>query len=172
MSRNIEIKAHARNFEAQKEAARELSTCEPEIIVQEDIFFKVNHGRLKLRVLSSDCAELIFYTRADQQGPKLSNYEISITNDPKGMKSILESAYGIRATVTKSRLLFMKGRTRIYFDDVESLGKFIELEVVLSEDDDLSEGQNEAAELMESLGIENAHLIECAYVDLLDRANA
>ncbi len=62
----------------------------------------------------------------------------------------------------------MSGRTRIHFDKVDSLGEFIELEVVLSDSDGLEEGEKEAQILMNQLGIEIDHLIEAAYIDLLD----
>ena len=87
--------------------------------------------------------ELIYYLRSDQQGSKISQYEISQTNDPDGLKNILKSAYGIRNTVVKTRHLYMVGRTRIHFDRVDKLGEFIELEVVLSDSDRLIDGEKE-----------------------------
>jgi hypothetical protein len=42
--------------------------------VQEDTFFTVPHGRLKLRKFSSKSAELIYYEREDGPGPKESRY--------------------------------------------------------------------------------------------------
>lgn len=168
MAQNIEIKAHAIDFVGQGKIARSLSGGEPEIINHEDIFFNVPEGRLKLRVFTQDRAELIYYLRSDQKGPKISQYEISETNDPEGLKNILKSAYGIRNTVVKTRHLYMNGSTRIHFDEVNSLGKFIELEVVLSDSDRLTDGEKEAQKLMDQLGIEDNQLIEVAYVDLLD----
>jgi predicted adenylyl cyclase CyaB len=112
--------------------------------------------------------ELIFYHRPDQAGPKISQYEISETKDPEGLKNILQKAFGIRNTVIKTRHLYRQGRTRIHLDRVESLGEFIELEVVLSDSDALADGENEAQELMNKLGIKAEHLIELAYIDLLE----
>lgn len=172
MARNIEIKAHATDFSSQIKIAESLCGSEPEVIHQEDVFFNVSSGKLKLRIFSPDRAELIFYNRPNQHGPKMSRYEISPTNDPEGLKSILKNAYGIRSTVVKTRLLFMSGRTRIHFDNVESLGEFIELEVVLSKSEDPDGGENEAQELMDLLGVKEEHLVEVAYVDLLDPKNA
>ena len=168
MAQNLEIKARSLDFRRQSEIAKSLSGGEPEVIHQEDIFFNASTGRLKLRVFSPDSAELIFYNRPDQQGPKISQYKISKTNDPEGIKNILISAYGIRNTVVKIRNLYIIGRTRIHFDKVESLGEFIELEVVLSDSEQLPDGEKEAQELMDQLGIIPEHLIDVAYIDLLD----
>jgi predicted adenylyl cyclase CyaB len=168
MGQNVEIKAYATDFVEQSKIARSLAGAEPEVIYQKDIFFNVPKGRLKLRVFTQDRAVLVYYNRSDQQGPKLSQYELSETNDPEGLESILKSAYGIRNTVVKLRHLYMSGRTRIHFDKVESLGEFIELEVVLSDSDQLVDGEKEAQKLMDKLGIETDRLIDVAYVDLLD----
>ncbi|MCZ6674841.1 MAG: class IV adenylate cyclase [Verrucomicrobia bacterium] len=168
MAQNVEIKARAVDFLKQSEIAKSLSGGEPEIIQQEDVFFNVSAGRLKLRVFSPDRCELIFYQRPDQQGPSICQYEISRSDDSDGMKSLLKKALGIRSTVVKTRYLYMSGRTRIHFDRVDSLGEFIELEVVLSDSDPLVDGENEAQILMDQLGIETSHLVEAAYVDLLE----
>lgn len=172
MAQNVEIKARAVDFSKQSEIARSLSGGEPEIIQQEDIFFNVSAGRLKLRVFSPDRCELIFYQRPDRHGPSVCQYELSRSDDPDGMKSLLKKALGVRNAVVKTRYLYMSGRTRIHFDRVESLGEFIELEVVLSDSDRLVDGENKAQSLMDQLGIETNHLVEGAYVDLLESQRA
>jgi len=57
-------------------------------------------------------------------------------------------------------------------DTVEGLGEFIELEVVLNADDDLSKAEAEAQALMKTLRIAPADLIQGAYADLLAAQNA
>jgi len=168
MGKNVEIKAYATDFIGQSEIARSLSGDEPEVISQKDIFFNVPKGRLKLRLLAQDRAVLIYYNRSNHQGPKLSHYEYSETNDPEGLERLLTSAYGVKGTVIKTRYLYVSGRTRIHFDKVESLGGFIELEVVLSDSENLVDGEKEMQKLMDGLGIKQNQLIEVAYVDLLD----
>ena len=51
MPSNVEIKAVARNFENLKKLAKSLSSSEGTLLVQEDTFFNVPNGRLKLREL-------------------------------------------------------------------------------------------------------------------------
>lgn len=67
----------------------------------------------------------------------------------------------------KHRTLFMVGRTRVHLDKVEGLGDFLELEVVLAEDEANEAGVSIAHDLLEKLGISRHQLIEDAYVDLL-----
>jgi predicted adenylyl cyclase CyaB len=78
-------------------------------------------------------------------------------------------AYGQVGRVRKHRVLFLVGRTRVHLDKVEQLGHFLELEVVLADDEPSDVGVREARELMETFGVEPYQLIDDAYVDLLAR---
>ena len=167
MARNIEIKATAENFKAQSTIAANLSQTDAETIKQVDTFFNVESGRLKLREFTELPAQLIYYHRKNQSGPKLSEYYISEISSPNSLRSLLEAAHGCQATVRKTRMLYLIGRARIHFDRVENLGEFIELEVVLGDDDSIADGEIEAQSLMQKLGIKKNKLIEKAYVDLL-----
>ena len=172
MPSNIEIKARARDFDEIRRRAEHLSSMPVKTIPQEDIFFNTTQGRLKLRILSEDLAQLIYYTRPDQEGPKRSDYHISHTPDPANLKRVLELAYGIRGLVRKTRYLYLVGQTRVHLDDVEGLGHFMELEVVMQEGQSDAEGQSIAEDLMASLGVERTDLLEGAYMDLLERNQA
>ena len=124
------------------------------MIPQEDTFFNCPHGRLKLRELTPQHGQLVYYHRQDVTGPKHSEYQIFETDNPAGLKVILAEAYGVRGVVSKVRYLYMVGQTRIHLDDVAGLGKFMELEVVLQPDQTDEQGQAIAEELMKKLGIQ------------------
>jgi predicted adenylyl cyclase CyaB len=164
---NIEIKAHATNWEHQRCLAQQLSHTPVQRIAQEDVFFPSRAGRLKLRILSPTVGELIYYERPDATGPKQSSYSISRTDDPAGLRAILAGALGIRGVVRKQRDLYLAGQTRIHFDEVEGLGRFIELEVVLQDGQGADMGVGIARQLMVALQIEPADLVKGAYADLL-----
>lgn len=168
MPSNIEIKARARNFGEIRSRAERLSDTPVQVIPQEDTFFTTPQGRLKLRVLDSNQGQLIYYTRPEQEGPRRSDYHISHTSDPENLKRVLALAYGVRGVVRKTRYLFLVGQTRIHLDEVEGLGHFLELEVVLREGQSDAEGQEIAEDLMASLGVESNDLLEGAYMDLLE----
>jgi adenylate cyclase len=169
MARNVEIKVRLSDYEDTARRARELSPSEPVVIEQEDVFFPCPSGRLKLRILGPERGELIFYQRPDQEGPKTSHYFLAPTSDPTGLRHVLATAYGEKAVVRKIRHLYLVGRTRIHLDRVEGLGDFLELEVVLAEEDSIEGGEAEAHRLMEPLGVLPEDLVPDAYIDLLDR---
>ncbi len=169
MAANIEIKAYAPDFEALRKVAESLSDTPCQVIPQVDTFFNCPSGRLKLRELAPDHGQLVYYQRQDVSGPKHSEYRIFETREPNMLKELLTQAYGIRGVVSKVRYLYMVGQTRIHLDDVQDLGKFLELEVVLRQGQTDSEGQAVAEELINQLGIRPGDLIEGAYMDMLEK---
>jgi len=168
MPANIEIKARVDDFAEIRRRAESLSDTPVDVILQEDTFFNAEKGRLKLRVLRAGSSQLIYYTRPDQEGPKRSDYHIYETPDPENLKHVLELAYGIRGLVKKTRYLYLIGQTRVHLDDVDGLGQFMELEVVMADGQSDTEGQAIAEDLMSRLGVERGDLLEGAYMDLLE----
>ena len=138
-----------------------------DVLHQTDTFFHTPKGRLKLREFADDDAQLIYYHRRNEIGPKLSEYTISRTQDAEDLKTTLSETVGQLAEVKKRRQLLKVSRIRLHFDSVEGLGNFIELEVVLRPSETLDIGQREATRLMDALEIKKQDLIDCAYVDLL-----
>jgi predicted adenylyl cyclase CyaB len=167
MSRNVEIKARIPSVASLIPQAVSIADRGPIEIAQDDTFFRCQSGRLKLRTFSKDEGELIFYRRADQQGPKESFYLRTPTSTPEILRQSLALACGEIGRVRKHRTLFLVGRTRVHLDVVEDLGHFLELEVVLREGEPAEVGMREAEELMARLGIGVSQLIGRAYVDLL-----
>jgi predicted adenylyl cyclase CyaB len=166
-SRNVEIKARIASVEAMAPRVASLADQGPVEIEQDDTFFVCERGRLKLRALSPTEGQLIFYRRANQAGPKESRFVISPTASPDSLRDALTLAYGSAGRVRKHRTLYLVGRTRIHLDRVESLGHFLELEVVLAEGESPDAGVKEARALMTALGLADDQLIDGAYVDLL-----
>jgi predicted adenylyl cyclase CyaB len=91
------------------------------------------------------------------------------TDDPDGLRRLLSEALGIEGTVRKKRHLFLAGQTRIHLDEVENLGNFLELEVMLQEGQRAEDGMAIANELMEKLGLKKKDLIAGAYIDLIKK---
>ena len=168
MPANIEIKARVPDPTALQQRAAALSDTPLELIPQEDTFYKVPHGRLKLRQLAPNRAQLVYYERPDREGPKHSNYFIFETDSPEALKQVLSLALGVRGVVRKVRRLYLVGQTRIHLDEVEGLGTFMELEVVLRPGQSDADGQAVAQRLMQDLGVLPEDLLEGAYLDLLE----
>lgn len=172
MPRNVEIKARLRDPEAVRRRAERLSDAPAVFLDQEDTFFRIPEGRFKLRTFPGGRGELIYYRRRDEAGPTTSEYFVHRTQDPGTLCDLLARACGIRAVVRKRRTLYLAGRTRIHLDDVEGLGSFLELEVVLEDAMESEEGAAIADELLDRLGVPAEDRVACAYVDLLEERAA
>ena len=168
MATNIEIKARLHDPDRLRGLVEKLCDAPGEVLFQEDTFFHAPRGRLKLRTLAPDRGQLIYYEREDDSGPKPSNYDIYPTSAPDSLKTVLSAGLGVRGVVRKRRLVYLAGNTRIHLDEVEGLGSFLELEVVLSPGESLEAGVATATELVTKLGIPESDLIQTAYIDLLE----
>ena len=169
MPRNIEVKARISSVESVLPRARALADGEPVMIEQDDSFFVVPQGRLKLRQFADGSAELIHYHRADSPDTKASDYVRVPVPDPAALREALARACGLLGRVQKRRLLLMAGPTRIHLDRVAGLGDFMELEVVLADGQSDAEGAAVAEALMDALGLAHAHRLAGSYLDLMQR---
>lgn len=167
MPTNVEWKARARDFERQRALAEALAGRPVDVLDQTDRFFAISAGRLKLRRQAASRGELIHYARENVASPRRSDYRIAETCQPDAFARLLADGLGSAGVVRKRRWLYLAGRTRIHFDEVEGLGRFIEVEVVVREGDSLEAAQEEAEDLLERLDVGREDLVATAYVDQL-----
>ena len=167
MARNIEIKARIPSVEALLPRARALADGDAALIEQDDTFFPVPHGRLKLREFADGSAELIHYERPDTGAAKASDYVRVAALEPAVLREALARGLGLLGRVRKQRWLLLAGATRIHLDRVQGLGDFMELEVVLAPGQSDAEGAAIAETLMQALGLGQAPRLAGAYLDLL-----
>lgn len=166
MATNIEIKARAADWAAQLKKGLELAD-RTERLEQADTFFNCSNGLLKLREQRGGEDYLVFYRRAGIKGPKASEYTLVPVPAAAKTRRSLARLLGVTKKVFKKRLVCHAGRTRIHFDEVRGLGRFLELEVVLKPGESAAAGRREAAGLMKALGIKKADLLAGAYADML-----
>jgi predicted adenylyl cyclase CyaB len=167
VGRNVEIKARLTQPDGVRRRVEALADGPPELLEQEDTFFACPEGRLKLRRFGDGAAELISYRREDTAGPRESRFCKAPVADADLLEAVLGAALGVLGRVRKRRLLYLAGPTRIHLDQVECLGWFLELEVVLGDDQTVADGEAIAHDLMAALGITEADLVDVAYVDLV-----
>jgi len=172
VGRNVEIKARIDSAESLLPQARALAGGEPQTIVQDDTFYRVPQGRLKLRRFDDGSAELIHYHRADTVEARASDHVRVPVPDPDMLHEALARALGVLGRVRKQRRLLLVGATRVHLDRVEGLGDFVELEVVLNDGQSDDEGAVIAERLMNALGLQGAERVAGAYLDALAASTA
>jgi len=100
--------------------------------------------------------------------PIILRHEDIFFNDPQELKDVLIKALGMKGFVRKIRKLYLYEQTRIHIDDVEGLGHFVEMEVMLENNQSTEDGIAIAENLMLQLHIEKQDLVDVSYIDLID----
>lgn len=174
MARNLEIKAR---FDDLSRGARIAAAAGGEhrgTLVQTDTYFHAPAGRLKVREnvlvgpdgVRTASAELIAYRRADRDGTRESTYWISRLERADDCLAGLAGVLGVRVIVRKRRELWLVGATRVHLDEVDHLGRFLELETVINGQPEL-DARREHDELVQRLGLSAADTIAGSYSELL-----
>jgi len=164
--RNIELKARLRDIEAARKTAAAIATEHPGTQHQIDTYFHCRRGRLKLREIEGQPAQLIWYARPDEQGPKASDYLLVPVGDAPFLKSALTAAMGVAGVVDKRREIFLWQNVRIHLDQVAGLGTFIEFEAVLGPGIEDSAGEIQLAELSRRFGLGPDDLVAGSYAEM------
>jgi predicted adenylyl cyclase CyaB len=166
--RNLELKAVDTAPERSLQVCENLGGEDKGVLLQEDTYFKVSRGRLKLRREREATAQLIAYERPDLLDQKESRYRILEVEDAAGLEEALSGSLGITAVVRKARRLFLLEGVRIHLDSVDDLGSFIEFEGIAEpRDADLAGFKTKLVDLRRSFGIEDADLVRGSYCDLI-----
>lgn len=167
---NFEIKA--RCSDSDSERIREILKSRNAVFQgtdhQTDTYFKVNHGRLKLREGNIENS-LVYYERQDIERPKKSEV-ILIRNPAPSLKEILSKALGILVIVDKLREIYFIDNVKFHIDTLKELGLFVEIEAI---DKDAIIGEPQLLEqckfYLDLFKIPDENLISNSYSDLLLR---
>ena len=163
--RNFEFKARIDDPKALLSRARALGFDLWGDLRQTDTYFNVARGRLKLRETAGFPAELVYYERDESGELRVSDYQIgSVTSGP-ALLTMLSAALGVRATVKKRRTLLLLDTTRMHLDNVDDLGRFLEFEVPVKEDEAAAAARLDM--LLRELSFTWEDGIRASYVDLI-----
>jgi adenylate cyclase, class 2 len=164
--RNIEIKVCCADLHQVRQRAGELGARYEWTHRDTDTYFRVPHGRLKLRQTDgSPNSTLIAYERPDETASRISRYHLVNVNEGNPLREMLANTLGVLATVVKTRELFMYGSTRIHLDIVDGLGTFVELETVIGDQTE-SDARAEHSYVLTALGLEEFDVVAKSYSDL------
>jgi adenylate cyclase class IV len=171
LKRNIELKARCRDQAAARAAAESLGARSAGILNQIDTYYRVDRGRLKMREINGESAELIWYHRPTHPEARPSDYCVAPMNIETiaATKAALAGALTVRGVVTKRRELWLWHNVRIHLDTVEQLGTFIEYEAVIGNGpgEDEATARERLDQLSQAMHIGSKDQIAESYSDLL-----
>jgi predicted adenylyl cyclase CyaB len=169
---NIEVKARYPELNRAREVCAHIGASFQGVLNQIDTYFHVESGRLKLRQINHDRAELIEYIRPNHATARSSRYKLTPLN-VEALQTVLSdfsAKHGVRVVVRKKRELWLWENVRIHLDEGEGLGSFIEFEGVVGPDADEVVSRRRVDRLVGEFGIRNEDQIGESYSDLLERA--
>ncbi len=166
---NIEIKVRCNDLKKARATAMQIQTAYLGILHQVDTYFATKIGRLKLREINNESAQLIPYIKGYQAGPMKSDYALMSVDNPTLVKNLFDNLLGVEFVVDKKREVFLFENVRIHLDEVVNLGTFIEFEAVCANDSEQEQNQQHVkiANLMKAFEIQAADLLDLSYVDYL-----
>ena len=164
--RNLEAKFRLRDLALARSRTEAIGFELRALLIQRDTFFRVEHGKLKLRE-EPGAAALIHYRRDQLAGLDLSDYQIVPVANPEPMRAMLANALGVLAEVRKERTLMMRGNIRLHLDRVEGLGEFGEIEAVLDANVSAESSRPAVDEILAALEV--SELIGVSYFELSRR---
>jgi predicted adenylyl cyclase CyaB len=164
MPTNLELKARFTPPQKAHACALACGALPHGTLIQQDTYFRVPRGRLKLRETEGDTAELIYYERSEETTERWSRFTREPVAGCAGLAHVLAEAFGVLAVVRKRRELYIFRDARVHIDDVEGLGTFVEFEV--------PGGETPATiatmrELRVAFGIGDESVVKVSYSDMI-----
>ena len=167
MAINIELKAQVDDFSS---ILAKLINCKKEFLRQEDVYFNHNTGRLKLRNNNNEALQIIFYNREDKFGASVSEFKVHTYKNQHEFSYAyrnFKNKYGIRAIVKKKRIYCRYNDFRIHLDEIENIGKFVEIEFICN-NIAIEKAKNEAETFFyDYLQIPHNATLDSSYVDII-----
>ena len=168
VAKNIEFKAYYDDIAKARGKCKSMGARMVKTYAQRDIYFPVSRGRLKLRINDGLNHYLIYYNRMNSANIRESAIiKIEIAPNVSDLQYLLKESLGISVEIHKRREVFETEDALINIDDVENLGKFIEIEVMTNKIRPNRNAFIVAKELQDAFDITQANIVPFSYSDLM-----
>ena len=155
MQRNREIKAYCPDFEPIRSILSRHGASLVDNTEQVDYYYNLasdkdseTHRRLKIRIDGIGPPQVIYYVEGQEQGARTSSFRVWGMNGLE-TKDMLDAVLGIRAVVRKQREHWEKDNVQFHLDEVEGVGRVLEVEIQSQE---VSDAEEQLAEYQQLLG--------------------
>jgi adenylate cyclase class IV len=168
--RNVEFKAELRNPAAAAAQCAAVGAEHLGTLRQTDTYYRLAAGRLKRRSAPGEPVDWIYYDRPNDVRPRVSTY--AILSDLQARRRWGTESLREWLTVVKTRELWMLGNVRIHLDEVDGLGTFLELEAMVTDEQDESACRRMIERLRQTFAPLLGEPIAVSYSDLAAAGNA
>lgn len=170
----VEIKAKIKSFNKIKEILIQMGAVQKKVIVMEDYYFKhPNKDFAKtdeaLRLRKTNEKKYLTY-----KGPKIDELtktreeiEVEIDEIEKFKVILIKLGFIEVPRILKKREIYEINKIKICLDEVQFIGKYIELEIEAINDQDRINKVDKLIKFAESIGIKKEDFIRKSYLELV-----
>ncbi|MHC4949202.1 MAG: class IV adenylate cyclase [Planctomycetota bacterium] len=164
---SIDFKAELRDIDAARAQCRALDGRRLGVLRQTDTYYRMIDGRLKQRRATGERTEWIYYHRPDRVTPRMCNY--TVLTDPQARRRWGTRSLTPWLVVRKLREVWMTGQVRIHLDEVDDVGRFLEIEAPVTRSLDVRACHRVIDDLREAFAPALGEAIAVSYADLMEQ---
>ena len=127
---NVEFKAELRDPDLAEALLARAGGVRVAVMEQSDTYYRVADGRLTRRRCDEEPVEWIYYHRAATGVARLSRFTIYTDREAKERFGALPMPVWL--IVNKRRAMWVHGALRVHLDEVVGLGRFLEIESLVT----------------------------------------
>ena len=176
----VEVKVSVENTETVENLLLQKGLHKGKFVKECDFYFDnlkndIRNGDQALRIRSCEdfsTGKIIAFMT--HKGPKMDQIsmtrpevELEITDANVGIQLITSLGYTKQYPVIKCRQYFHKEQMTVCLDQVDKLGDFLEVEMIVEKEEEKANALNEILEFLQELGYSKEHLLRKSYLSML-----
>lgn len=162
---NVEIKFELRDAALCRAVIARLGARLAATLRQRDTYFRVPDGRLKKREVEGEVTEWVEYHRQNRPTARLSHFRIY--TEQEALTRFGTLPLPVWVIVEKTREVWLMGEVRLHIDEVENLGRFFEIEALVTPRQHAGNARREVERVVKELGPILGEAIAVGYSDML-----
>lgn len=162
---NVDFKCELRDPGLARLALKRFGAILAAAVSHHDTYFRVPDGRLMRREAEGEPVEYVLYRRIDRAAPTVSSFTILSENEARRRLGATDPPVWVE--VRKQREIWLLADARVHVDQVEGLGWFIEIDVLVTRRRSERTCRDLIAKIREALGPCLGGLIATSYADMV-----
>jgi adenylate cyclase class 2 len=172
----VEVKVRA-DHEKIRPILKKIGAAKSKVETQSDTYFAAPHRDFAktdeaLRIRVEDGKSVLTYKGPKLDGVSKTREELETPVDEAIFTKILHAlGFSEAGKVRKNREFFKTGEITVFLDAVESLGEFLEVEIMAENEKDLETSRHKLFEFLKQLGFEEKDSIRTSYLEMVLEKN-
>ncbi|MHA1755107.1 MAG: class IV adenylate cyclase [Candidatus Odinarchaeia archaeon] len=170
----IEVKFPVKDVNKLKRKLTEIGAIKLHSQIEEDIYFQhptidfsITDEALRLRKINGEYTLTYKGSKLDKTTKTREEINVRVDDGDSFKEILIRMKFKPFMEVTKTRDIYSLNEIHIYLDNVNSLGYFVELEKIVSNQKELEEEKRKIFETVKKLGLSEKNSIRKSYLELL-----